>query len=248
MRRIYLDPADCERDIHTIFIKGHTSHYLVNVLRLKEGEIFTGFDGRGNEYEISVKEIKKKLLKGEILKIEKTLETESPFNINLFQSIPKGSKMDRIISEIAQLGVKKIYPVISTRVVPQITEDNIIHKKRRWERIAIEASKVAGREKILEIELPVKFTEAVKIPGDVKLIFWEKATTSLKNVIRNIGGIKNGTTINVFIGPEGGYTDEEIETGEKNGAISVSMGKRVLKVETASVIAVALIMYEIENP
>jgi len=155
--------------------------------------------------------------------------------------------MDKIISEVAQLGVKKVYPVISRRVIVNLTSDRTLYKKERWQRISAEASKVAGREIVMGIEQPIKFDEAIKIQADIKILFWEKATTSLRDITRNFPGIKKGANIHIFIGPEGGYGDEEISLAEQYGAVNVSMGKRILKVETASVIAVALTIYEIEN-
>ncbi|MGB9693682.1 MAG: RsmE family RNA methyltransferase, partial [Fervidobacterium sp.] len=97
MRRIYLDPVDCERKHSRIYIKGSSLHYLSNVLRMKEGDVFTGFDGSGYEYEIKITFRDKRFLKGEILKTEKLVDIEIPFNIILFQSLPKGNKIDRII-------------------------------------------------------------------------------------------------------------------------------------------------------
>ncbi|MCX8083034.1 MAG: 16S rRNA (uracil(1498)-N(3))-methyltransferase [bacterium] len=247
MRRIYLDPADCEKKYDSISIKGSTFHYLSNVLRMKEGDIFIGFDGSGIEYEISIKEVENKNIKGIILNINKIRDIEPAFDIYLFQCIPKSNKMDKIICEVSQLGVKKIFPVVSSRVVPQITKENILHKKGRWRRIAVDSSKVAGRDVIMEIEAPVKFDEAIKLPADLKIIFWEKADISLRTAINNLQRLKEGASINIFIGPEGGYTDEEVCLAEEYKAISVSMGKRILRVETASVIAVALTIYELEN-
>ncbi|MCM8777950.1 MAG: 16S rRNA (uracil(1498)-N(3))-methyltransferase [Candidatus Omnitrophica bacterium] len=247
MRRIYLDPADCEKNHTEISIKDSSFHYLSNVLRMKKGDTFLGFDGSGIEYTVLIVKMERKTIKGEILKTKKITEIELPFNINLFQSLPKGSKMDKIIDEVAQLGIKKIYPVISCRTIPQITEENIIYKKSRWKRIAVEASKIAGRDFVMEVENPINFKEAVRIPADVKFIFWEKATLQLKERIRDIPKLKKGASVNVFIGPEGGYTDEEISLAKEYGALSVSMGKRILRVETASVVAVALTIYELEN-
>lgn len=247
MRRIYLDPTDCEKKDNYIYIKSASFHYLSNVLRIEEGDTFLGFDGSGIEYTILIVKVEKKSIKGEILKTKKITEIEPIFNINLFQSLPKGSKMDKIIDEVGQLGIKKLYPVISCRVIPQIKEENIINKRRRWKRIAAESSKIAGRDFVMDVESPINFKDAVRIPADVKLIFWEKATLPLITCIRNLSKLKEGTFVNLFVGPEGGYTDEEISLAREYGALSVSIGKRILRVETASVIAVALTIYELED-
>ncbi|MDD3726423.1 MAG: RsmE family RNA methyltransferase [Candidatus Ratteibacteria bacterium] len=247
MKRIYLDPADCEKDGNNIYIKGSSSHYLINVLRMKDGDVFVGFDGSGYEYEIVISSINKRALYGTIIKTEQAVEMESTFNIVLFQCLPKGHKFDQIISDVAQLGVQKIYPVVSSRVIPHITGEDVAHKKARWKRIAGEASKVAGRRVVMDIEDPIKFEDALKLPSDIKIIFWEKSTTPLKMFFHNITKLKQATSINIFVGPEGGYTDEEVSLAEKYGISNVSMGKRIIRVETASVIAVALVIYEMEN-
>jgi 16S rRNA (uracil1498-N3)-methyltransferase len=99
----------------------------------------------------------------------------------------------------------------------------------------------------LDIESPVEFTKAVELEADVKILFWEKSSLSLKSIVKNLQKLKKEAIISIFIGPEGGYTEEETALAEKYGVTTASMGKRIFKVETASVIAVALIIYEIDN-
>lgn len=248
MRRIYIG-TETYRSKDFFIIKGETYHYIRNVLRLKIKDVFLGFDGSGKEYKIEITEIKK----GEILgRIEEELQVFSPeteFNINLFQSIPKGEKFDFIIREATQLGVKRIVPVLSKRTVVRIKEERVKNKINRWKRIASEASKISGRTFIPEISEIAKFKDCIKEEKDYGIIFWEGER---KNTIKEFLKILNrenikGKKINVFIGPEGGFDEDEIKLAKENNYFISSLGKRILKVETAAIVSIAVLIYELEN-
>ena len=160
MRRIYLDPADCEKKHNDISITGHSFHYLSNVLRIKDDDVFSGFDGSGNEYKILVKQVTRTTILGDILQTETVAEIEPSFNIHLFQSVSKGNKMDKIIGEVAQLGVRKIYPVISKRVIPKINEKNICIRKDDGSGFAVESSKICRQDCCLGHRKPYGFHQS----------------------------------------------------------------------------------------
>lgn len=248
MKRIYLG-TEWIKKRQNCLIKGDTFHYLKNVLRFKEGDIFKGFDGTGKEYEIKIKKIKKERIEGEIINEVVLFSTEPKFSLCLFQCIPKGNKMDFIIREITQLGVKKIVPVISKRTVVKVYQERIENKIKRWEKIAGEAAKISGRSLIPEIDFPVNFEDAIKEKKDYGIVFWEGETEfSIKDFIKDLKKEKViGSRFNVFIGPEGGFDEDEIKIAKDFGFNIVSLGRRILKVETASVVAVAILMYEFEN-
>lgn len=247
MKRIYLDRKDCNISRKKIYIRSDTFHYLKKVLRMKEGDVFTGFDGTGLEYIIQVSSIKNILFEGVILKTTKKINTETTFDLYLFQSIPKGYKMDFIIRETSQLGVKKIIPVISNRVIGTTTQERTFRKIERWRRIAADSSRVSGREYTTEIGEIMRLEDAVKTDSNLSIFFWEQSTTPLRQIIQGTSLPKTGARIIIFIGPEGGYTEEEALLAKNCGAVPVSIGKRILRVETASVIATALTIYELEN-
>ncbi|MCM8818469.1 MAG: 16S rRNA (uracil(1498)-N(3))-methyltransferase [Candidatus Omnitrophica bacterium] len=248
MRRVYIG-TDAYKSENIFFIKGETYHYLKNVLRLKIGNVFIGFDGSGKEYEIEIMEIKKGVIIGKIKVEIQVYFPETEFNLNLFQCIPKSEKFEFIIRETTQLGIKRIVPVLSKRVIVKIQKERIENKINRWEKIAKESAKVSGRTFIPEISKPAKFEDCIKEPKDYGIIFWEgERKNTIKDFFRNLNGdsIKN-KKINVFIGPEGGFDKEEIEIAKNYNYFVASLGKRILKVETASVISIGILIYELEN-
>ena len=247
MKRIYLDPGDCLTDKHTVHIKGGTFRYLSKVLRMKEGDLFSGFDGTGLEYTVKILTADGEHIKASLLKSKKVSDVEMPFDILLFQSIPKKGKMDSIIRDVAQLGIKKRVPVLSERVIGSLNQDREQGKKKRWEKIAAESSRIAGRQMLTEIGDFIRFEDAVKIKSDASVIFWEQADASLREIVKKMPELKNGSSVKIFVGPEGGYTENEVSLAESCGAAPASMGRRILRVETASVVAAALTIYEIEN-
>lgn len=248
LRRIYLG-NECVKLKNKFLIKGETFHYLKNVLRMSEDDEFIGFDGSGIEYKIKIFEIKKREIYGEIIEEKRIFDIEPPFSLNLFQSLPKGEKFELIISQTTQLGIKRIVPVISRRVIVKIPEEKIENKVRKWKKIAEEASKVSGRGIVPEIFKPMKFQDCIKEEKDLGIIFWEgERERNIKDIVKNLSkeSVYN-KKINVFIGPEGGFDEEEIEIARKYGYFTTSLGKRILKVETASVVGIAILIYELEN-
>ncbi|MCX7916595.1 MAG: 16S rRNA (uracil(1498)-N(3))-methyltransferase [bacterium] len=248
MRRVYIG-RDSIRKNSFFLIKGETYHYLKNVLRLKESDEFIGFDGSGKEYHLKIKEIKDREIFVEIIEEKEVYNPELPFNLSLYQCLPKGEKFDFIIRESTQFGIKKIVPVISKRVIVQIPEDKIENKIKRWTKIAAESSKISGRTFIPEISKPEKFKECLEDEKDYGIIFWEgEREKTIKDIIKHLNreAIFN-KKINVFVGPEGGFDEEEVEMAKENGYITVSLGRRILKVETASIVCIAILIYELEN-
>jgi len=248
MRRIYIG-NDCLKVREKLIFKGEVYHYVKNVLRFRKGDRFIGFDGSGKEYEIEIFKINKNELWGKIIEEKEVYNPELSFNLQLFQCIPKGEKFDFIVREVTQLGVKRIVPVISKRTIVKIPDGKRENKIKRWIKIAEESAKVSGRTFVPEIVFPVKFEECIKEEKDFGIIFWEgERDFTLKDFIQKLKGenIKN-KKINVFIGPEGGFDEEEIEFAKKNNFFILSLGKRILKVETASVVSIAILIYEFEN-
>jgi len=242
MRRIYLD--NVERKGKFLNIYGDTFFYLSKVLKMKKGEEFLGFDGSGKEYILKVNEIGKDFLRGEIINSKEVFDTECKVEIILCQSLPKFKKMDIIVNWATQLGVKKIVPVISERVITRFEKEKGKKKVERWRRVAIEASKVSGRVFIPEIYPVTKFEDALKMKSDFSIIFWEGEKRPLKDILNYIPK-KSPLTIKIFIGPEGGYSEKEVEMAKNNGFFSASLGRRILKVETASIISVGILLFHL---
>lgn len=247
IKRIYLDRTDCSFCGNVVNIRGDTLHYLSRVLRMREGNVFSGFDGTGREYEIEIESCEKNLISGRIKKLAIITDMEVPFDVTVFQSIPKGNKMDFIIKEISQLGIKKIVPVISRRVAGPVNSGKIHAKIERWKKISAASSSVSGRALVLEVSDKILFLkEALAIQADTSILFWEEAAQSLREITEKIS-VKKGMSVNIFVGPEGGFEHEEVKLARSCKVSIASLGKRILKVETASIIAAALTLYELEN-
>lgn len=229
MPRIFLPISDKDNDL---IIKEEKAHYLINVLRLKKGDEFEAVNGRGKCFLLLIKKAFKNEVICEIIDIF-DYNLESPISITLAQGILKGNKMDLVIQKATELGVKEIIPIITER--SQIKETR---KLNRWQKIAEEASKQSGRSIVPIIHNSIKFFELID-NYKTGLIFYEKNGISLKDAITKL----DVNNLLITIGPEGGFTNEEINYAKQNNFILVTLGKRILRAETAAISAITLIQF-----
>jgi len=218
--------------------------YIRNVLRLEKGDPLILFSGTGMEYGAVIRQISRDAVIADI--IEKKDIRDSGIRITLAQALPKGPKMDAIIQKATELGVSRIIPFDSTRSIPKLTGEKALSRTDRWQKIALEACRQCGRGDIPDIAEISTFHEVLDMPveEDLKLIFWEEESgRGIKDVLRS--EISSGARgFFVIVGPEGGFSKEEVEAAVKKGYLSVSLGRRVLKVETASTAILAILQYE----
>ena len=218
--------------------------YVKSVLRMKKGDLLTLFAGTGWEYETIIRRLS---TEGIVVEVTgKSFSRGRGIYLTLMQSLPKANKMDFIVQKATELGADRIVPFHSVRSVPRISSEKIPSKVMRWRNIAVEAARQCGRTDIPEICGIVSFEEAILWPGmeTLKMIFWEEEfERSIKQVLNDTQyeGIKDVCAI---IGPEGGFTKEEVVNAGEKGFVSVSLGKQVLKVETAAVAVLSIIQYE----
>ena len=174
-------------------------------------------------------------------------ESEPPVKVTLYQSVSKGERMDLTIQKAVELGVGRIVPVFSERCV--VRPEKKDSKRERWQKIALEAARQSGRGIVPEVAEPMLFKDALKsasAASDLILIPWEEEKgETLKQRLRSEDRDKL-SEIAVFIGPEGGFSGNEASMAKTNGAISVTLGKRILRTETAGPAVLAMILYEIE--
>ncbi|TAL27520.1 MAG: 16S rRNA (uracil(1498)-N(3))-methyltransferase [Nitrospirae bacterium] len=236
-----------------VTVSGEKAKYLISVMRCEEGDSLQVLDGEGNCYNAKVSGIDNKKVTLDLLE-KVPYETESHLNLELVQGILKGEKMDWVIQKTTELGVKEIVPVITERSQVRHTR-----KVERWKKIAEEASRQSGRTNIPVIQKPVEFSSWLIAHGSLPLngfIFWEEGGLPLKEAVsRGVGdwglgvsSFTNPRTQNpnpcfIAIGPEGGFTKEEVELANSKGLITVSLGKRILRAETAAISAVTLIQF-----
>ncbi len=219
--------------------------HIKKVLRAGVGDALVLCDGKGNNYNTEISEIKEKQILCKILSSEKA-DTESNISVTIFQGLPKASKMDYIIQKTTELGIVKIVPCKMARSVSKIENSKDAKKKcERWQKIAEEAAKQSGRGIIPEVIEPVDFSDAVRMMKEHDLSFapYEcEEDNKLKTVLNSQ---KNAKTIAFMIGPEGGFDLNETKILKDNNIPTVTLGKRILRTETAGEAVLSMIMYEL---
>ncbi len=223
-------------------IVGEDVKHIKNVLRLKAGDDVIVCDGLGLECQATLEDINRDFVSARILKCEKK-EIFSP-EVVLFQAIPKAQKMDFIIQKTTELGVSEIYPLFTERTVTHFGGEKAKEKAHRWKKIALEAAKQSQRITVPKVYEPLLLEESLKFLKlcDLILVFWEEESkNTLKDQIKNTSFKKVG----VVIGPEGGLSEKEVGFLTEVGGKTATLGERVLRTETASLVALALVFYEI---
>jgi len=219
------------------------AHRLLRVLRMKVGDRVLLCDSRGSEWvaEIVVTETNAVRLK---LVERRFSQPEPTVHVTLFQGIPKGEKMDFIVQKATELGVQRIVPMFTRRTVVQLNPERAKSKRERWQRVATSATEQSGGKIVPEIALPVTFQRAVDEAShaDLWLLFYEASEEPLRGVLQTQRDVGN---VAIMVGPEGGFDPSEVATAQRKGAQVVSLGKRILRTETAAVVAVTLVLYEL---
>lgn len=229
-----------------VVINGGDFNHIKNVLRMKIGEKFIANDGNGASYCCSIREF---VGDNVIADIEKgQLESnELPVKLVLFQGLPKSDKMETIIQKSVELGVSEIVPVEMLRCVVKLDEKKKKSKLSRWQSIAESAAKQSGRTVIPEVKPAMSFEKALEYAKELDLLLVPyECAESVKALQEKLGGIKSGMSVGIFIGPEGGYESSEIEKAKDCGGEIVSLGKRILRTETAAIAALSICMFNIE--
>lgn len=225
-----------------INITGENIKHIKNVLRMKKGDVITLNDNEGTDYTVELKDFNDDCIVSYILKKE-TCNTEPKLEVTLYQGIPKSDKMDYIIQKTVELGIKKIVPVITERTVVKLKDEKDMEKKKtRWEKISEEASKQSNRGIIPEVAMPLSFEEALKDMSNkqLKLIPYENENKNTLRSIFNDNYIENAAFI---IGPEGGFSENEIKKAERYGITPITLGPRILRTETAGIALLSILMY-----
>ena len=255
MYRFYTDEEQHKEN--TITVQGEDVNHIKNVLRLKVGDRIILCNGNNTDYisEI-VNEDEKNTVECRVIDTVPST-TELPVRIVLYQGLPKKDKMELIIQKCVELGVSKIVPVTMKRCIVKIEDEKSEAKKNaRWSEISKAAAKQSGRGIVPEIGRVISYKEALKTAlsedPDLLLVPYEneEGILSLKKFAAGLKGLlKDGRkpTVSVFIGPEGGFDESEIEEAKKAGASTVSLGERILRTETAGFTTAAILMYETET-
>lgn len=237
MPRVYIPPERIGGE--EISLQSKEARYILTVLRLGPGDEVIVFDGEGREYRTVLTEDYEE---GVYLLIQEELspERESPLRITLGQGLLKGEKMKFVIQKATELGVDKIIPIVSSRSIPLVEEERETLRIERWRRIAQEAAKQCGRTVVPEITPIQELGDFLSEDEGTRMILWEGEPTPLRDVIEEIypqGGIT------LLIGPEGGFSEEEVLKAQDHGFLVAGLGQRILRAETASLSVLSILQH-----
>ena len=246
MQRFFVEPYQIEKEAHRIHINGTDVNHIKNVLRMKCGEDVWISDGGDKEYHCQIEELGEDEVLLHILYAQEP-EYELPNKIYLFQGLPKADKMELIIQKAVELGAFSIIPVETKRCVVKLDVKKAAKKVVRWQQIAESAAKQSKRSLIPEVKMPMSYKEAVAYAKklDVKLVPYENEH-GMSGTKAAMEQIEKGESVAVFIGPEGGFAPEEIEMVRDEMQL-ISLGRRILRTETAGIAALAILGYQLES-
>ncbi len=246
MYQFFVEPGQIQGN--KVIITGKDVNHMKNVLRMKPGEeisVLSGADGK--EYRCGICSLSEDEVICEVRFVREE-GVELPSKIYLFQGLPKADKMEWIIQKAVELGVYEIIPVAVKRAVVKLDAGKAKNKVSRWQGIAEAAAKQSKRGMIPKVQNVMSFKEAIAYSrmAKTRLIPYELAE-GMDKTREIISGLKPGEDIAVFIGPEGGFAEEEIEDAVREGIIPITLGKRILRTETAGMTVLSIIMYHLEQ-
>lgn len=244
MYQFFVEDTQVGEDAVTI--EGSDVNHIKNVLRMKPGERVRISTASGKNYFGTVAELSERIVLVDSLE-ECADATELKSQIYLFQGLPKNDKMELIIQKAVELGAYEVIPVAMKNCVVKLDEKKAKSKVTRWQEIARSAAKQSKRSLIPQVEMPMSYAEAIARAAelDVVLIPYEneRGMAATREAIEQI---RPGQSIGIFIGPEGGFTDAEISLAKENKMHLVSLGKRILRTETAGLATLSILMYHLE--
>lgn len=252
MDRFFVEPEHLNLDDKTLYIDGEDVKHISKVLRYGQDDEIEVCDYNGHEYICRIESIDKTRIDLSIVD-EVDINRESRIRVSLYQGVPKSTKMDIILQKLTEAGVDEIVLVNTKRSVVNIKGDKADKKFDRWERIIYEAAKQCKRGLIPKLRGILSFKEALEDMGknDINICPYEVEkslgikealqTDQVKRILEN----KDEVRVGIFIGPEGGFAEEENEMVKAAGIASVTMGPRIFRTETASIVATAITLYEL---
>ncbi len=246
MYNFFVEPSQIQGN--DIIITGSDVNHIKNVLRMKVGEELSVSNGTDQkEYRCGIEEFREESILCR-LRFIKEDRLELPSKVYLFQGLPKADKMELIIQKAVELGVYEVIPVAAKRSVVKLDEKRAAGKLARWQGIAEAAAKQSKRRIIPQIHTVMSMEKAAAYASamDIRLIPYELAE-GMEKTKELISSLRPGQTIAVFIGPEGGFEESEIRLAVESGICPVTMGKRILRTETAGLTILSWIMYQLES-
>jgi len=227
----------------TVTITGPDVQHISKVLRLRPGEMIQLADGCGSEYRAEITALGPDQVTA-LVRQRSQIGNEPPLAVYLFQGLPKGEKFDLIIQKCTEIGISKIFPVAADRSIVQLSREKEAKRRERWQRIATEAAKQSGRGAVPEVMPLAGLAEAFALlPPNCQVVMpWEgeAAANGLKKILPRLN---QADPLVLLIGPEGGFSPTEVTWARERGAHTISLGPRILRTETAGLVALSLILY-----
>ena len=231
-----------------VFISGGDVNHIKNVLRLEVGDWIVACDGNGTDYVSRIQSICSDEVVASIEKVQPT-GTELPVKITLFQGMPKKDKLELIIQKAVELGACEIVPVMTKRTVVKLSEEKKINKRlERWQSIAYAAAKQCDRGIIPTVHKPVSYEEALAMADqlDYNVIPYE-LQTGMEEARKIVDQACKQRSLGIFIGPEGGFEPEEVERAMTRNIHPMTLGKRILRTETAGLALLSILMFQMQG-
>ena len=246
MRRFFVEQKAVLED--SIILESEAAHHIGKVLRLSQGDKVTVCTGDGAAYIVELQQFCKDAVTGRIVeRIEQHRETE--VELVLYQGMPKADKLEMIIQKCTELGVSAVIPLETSRSVVRLDAGKAEKKLERWQKIAHEASQQSKRVTIPAVGPYLKWgacLEQLRQSEAMTIVFWEdEQTHGLKEVLNALK--EKPKRINLIVGPEGGLSETEVEQLRQVGAVSASLGKRILRTETAGMAGISMILYQYDE-
>lgn len=249
MHRFYLPPGECAGPDLTL--AGREAHHAVQVLRLRRGDTVQVLDGAGQDLRCAVTDLDRKLVGLRVA--ERRSVPPLPYRITLFQAIPKGKLFETIIQKSTELGVHRIVPLLTERVVAQLDEEDGSAKAARWRTVAIEAIKQCGSAWLPQIEEPATPRQALSRAEKYDLpLFGSLQPNALhpRTWFEKFGAAhgRRPGSVSVWIGPEGDFSPAEVSLFESSGILPITLGRLVLRTDTAASFCLSFLNYELQAP
>jgi len=247
MHRFFISPDQCKPP--DLFLTGREAHHALHVLRLRPGDSITVLDGAGHEFLCKIQKSDRDKVS---LSIIEKRDLHSPSSrITLLQALPKGKLMDSIVQKATELAAFRVVPLLTERVVVQLSKKDAARKAEKWRMIAAESIKQCGSPWLPQIEDPVSPEEflARKEPFDLPLLAsLQSDAAQPRKYFENFQGKHNRlpNSICMWVGPEGDFTPKEIEAIKSSGALAITLGPRVLRTETAAIYCLSILNYELQ--
>jgi 16S rRNA (uracil1498-N3)-methyltransferase len=241
MRQLFVDSSAIISE--KVYIRGELAHRITRVLRVRVGERLILLDGNGLQYLVQLERIDSGEVDAVVLSINR-VTNEPNIKITLCQALLKNDRFDWVLQKCTEIGVSKFVPMLCSRTIPRLNNASNLKRLTRWERIITEAAEQSQRTVIPEVCSPIKFGDACQMVNSEASAFipWEEENSM--GIRKALLGNKLNTEVYIFIGPEGGFEYDEVDLAKSFGIWPVSIGKRILRSETAGLVTSSIVLYE----